>query len=369
MINFLKLAYKQTPTLDLAILTSKFPTEPQKAEFLDFYAETIDTLFSQSEFLNYQETLLENYRNNQFDNIIKRYEAKEITREEMLSQISNVNNENLYLQDKNSKKTPEEILQIIRNVDNQLMFSRLSSFNTKVFIKQNTINIIGARPSEGKSALALNLFCDLSKKYRCLYFNMEMTEPEVYERIIGIEGNLQIKDIKKPQTEYQEKIIKETLQNMFANSQYEIVNGSKHISSLRSKIIREQTKGHLVVFIDYIGYVTSRYGLSDKDRIGEITRELNNLTKDYNCTIFILAQINRGGVDIPSMNDLKDSGELEQSADTIILIHDKDKQSQEDIKYIDLLIPKCRSSKRNVGLKIKYDKTKQRMECVEDKTY
>ena len=128
------------------------------------------------------------------------------------------------------------------------------------------------------------------------------------------------------------------------------------------EIIKEQREEHLIVFIDYVGYVTSKAGLSDKDRIGEVTRELNNLTKDYNCTIFIIAQINRGGTDMPTMNDLKDSGELEQSADTIILINDPNKNNNDDTKVIELVIPKCRGAKRNVKLNIKYLKNMQRME-------
>ena len=62
------------------------------------------------------------------------------------------------------------------------------------------------------------------------------------------------------------------------------------------------------------------------------------------------------------MQDLKDSGELEQTADTIILIHDENKENNADVKQIDFLIPKCRGGKRNVKIPVDFDKTKQRME-------
>ena len=65
---------------------------------------------------------------------------------------------------------------------------------------------------------------------------------------------------------------------------------------------------------------------------------------------------------MPTMNDLKDSGELEQSADTIILINDPNKNNNDDVKIIELVIPKCRGAKRNVKLNIKYIKNTQRME-------
>ena len=60
------------------------------------------------------------------------------------------------------------------------------------------------------------------------------------------------------------------------------------------------------------------------------------------------------------MQDLKDSGELEQSADTIILIHDENKEDNKDIKEIKLAVPKC-IGKRNGFLETTFDKPKQIM--------
>lgn len=101
---------------------------------------------------------------------------------------------------------------------------------------------------------------------------------------------------------------------------------------------------------------------NDRERVGEAVRELNNITKDYDCTIFLIAQINRNGSETPTMQDLKDSGELEQTADTIIIIHDDDKKNNDDVKEIGLLIPKCRGGRRQIRIPIKFHKPKQRME-------
>ena len=363
IILFLKTIYREErpEKVDYGKLALKFPTQKQQNNFLNYCAELLVLDYLPFEFYSYQETLQENYRKVQIDNLVKKYDKQELTQENLIDELINIKNENLYISKKNMKKTPEEMLSTIRDKERFITFDRFNTFNTKFKLKENTVNVIAARPSEGKSALAINLMCDLMKRYKCLYFNMEMTESEIYERMIGIEGNLKIDDIRVPQTEYQENFIKETAQKIY-NGKYEIVHGSKNIASIRSKIIREQRDEHLIVFIDYIGYVTAKYGMSDKDRIGEITRELNNLTKDCDCTIFIIAQINRNGADKPTMNDLKDSGELEQSADTIILINDPNKQSNDLIKDIELLIPKCRGSKRNMFINAKYYKEKQRME-------
>lgn len=363
LIKFLKKHYQEYKSFDLGRLVTEFPTTERQQDFINYWTELIDTSCLCSEFYSYQDTLQETYRKIQIDDLIKKYDNRKLDQTLLIKKIMEINNENLYLQQKNNKKTPTEMLQIIRDVDRNIAFNRFKTFNSRITIKQNTLNVIAARPSEGKSAFALNLLCDLSKKYKCLYFNMEMTEAEVYERMLGIESNVTIANIKKPNGEALENKVKETADRIYSYN-YEIVNGSKSLNSLKSKIIREQRHEHLVVFIDYIGYVTIRHGMSDKDRIGEITRELNNLTKDYNCTIFLIAQINRNGSEKPTMNDLKDSGELEQSADTIILINDPNKQDANLIKDIELLIPKCRGSQRNIAIKIRYLKEKQRMEEI-----
>ena len=194
---------------------------------------------------------------------------------------------------------------------------------------------------------------------------MEMTEEEVYERMLGIESNISIKDINNPQTEYQNNSIKETANKIYGYK-YEVINGSKTVKSIKSKIINEQRDEHVIVFIDYVGYIVGKAGQNDRERIGEATRELNNITKDYDCTIFLICQINRNGSEEPTMEDLKDSGEIEQTGDTIILIHDGNKNNNDDVKEISLLIPKCRGSKRNVRIPVIYDKAKQRMEVKND---
>ena len=195
---------------------------------------------------------------------------------------------------------------------------------------------------------------------------MEMTEEEVYERMLGIEANITIADINKPQTEYQDQVIIETANKIY-NYKYEVVNGSKTVQAMKNKIIKEQREEHCIVFIDYTGYIVGKQGQNDRERIGEAVRELNNITKDYDCTIFLIAQINRNGSDTPTMQDLKDSGELEQSADTIMLIHDENKENTSPEKEIKILVPKCRGGARNIGFKIKYLKESQKSKKIKRK--
>ena len=368
MLHFLKKIYAIHGTLDTDIVCSHFSSQTQIDKYIIYYSDHIVAFPNFSMFYKYQERLEELYVDKKLTELAELYKNGKINAEDFVLSIKELEKEKLVVNDKHNKLTPEEMIKLIRGKDKLIKFNRLDVFNRRLKIKKNTINVIAARPSEGKSALALNMFVDLASTYKCLYFNMEMTQEEVYERMIGITSRIKIKNIVNPETEYQDGLIKETANKIFQMN-YEVVNGSKNVKSLISKIIKEQKDEHLVVFIDYIGYVSNKAGQSDKDRIGEITRMLNDVTKDYDCTIFIIAQINRNGAEEPTMQDLKDSGELEQSADTIILIHDENKENTSSEKVIKLLVPKCRGGARNVYIKMRYLKECQRMEEEDENNY
>lgn len=360
MLVFFKKFYEHYKHLDISIMVDYLKDDQKKSVLIDYYVDVIDYEIVPSHFYDYQERLIEQYKNNKIIKQIELFQKGKMETDQLLDEINNIQNEIVVAHQKN-KVTPDEMIRIVRSPESTIEFDRFDSLNEKLEIKKKTLNVIGARPSEGKSALALNLFCDLAKKYKCVYFNMEMTEKEVYERMLGMESDIPIKNVKVPKTEQQDSIVKETANRIYSYK-YEVINGSKTVNSIKAKIIKEQRDEHLIVFIDYVGYIVGKAGESDKDRIGNAVRELNNITKDYDCTIFLIAQINRGGAEQPTMQDLKDSGELEQTADTIILIHDENKEDNKDIKEISFLIPKCRGGKRNIRIPVTYDKTKQKME-------
>ncbi len=365
MILFLKKVYQEYHKFDIALMITKFQSESTQSAFIDFYTYLYDVVISPSLFYEYQQQLIEQYRNREIEQEINKYSELKISLEQLIDRINTISNENIVLQNY-SKKTPDEMIHMIRNREKNIIFDRFSRLNEKLNIKKRTVNVIAARPSEGKSALALNLFCDLAKTYKCIYFNMEMTEEEIYERMLGIKSNIPISDINNPQTNHQERLIREAANKIY-NLNYQLINGSKTVHSIKTKIIKEQKDEHVIVFIDYTGYIVGKKNQNDRERIGDAVRELNNITKDYDCTIFLVAQINRNGSDIPTMQDLKDSGEIEQTADTILLIHDEHKEDNSDIKNIYLLIPKSRGGKRNIRLPIEFNKPKQRMEFKDEK--
>ena len=78
--------------------------------------------------------------------------------------------------------------------------------------------------------------------------------------------------------------------------------------------------------------------------------DLNNISKDFDCTIFALSQLNRNSDDTPKLIDLKDSGEVEQTAHSVVLLNDCTKNYSDSAPKYELICAKNRgrTGKREV---------------------
>jgi len=103
------------------------------------------------------------------------------------------------------------------------------------------------------------------------------------------------------------------------------------VTAARQAAQRAKRHGrHLsLVAVDYAGLVTkTNPRIQRHEHIGEVTRGMKKLAKELGCTVLLAAQLNRDGKDrhnsLPQLTDLKESGDLEQDADVVILLHEEE---------------------------------------------
>lgn len=345
--------------VDLILLCDKLASDMYLCELAMSYVESLVT---PSEFHWYQEKQEEIYKGYMINQIINKYNDKKLDYNDMWLDINKINSE-CGNNDESSATmlSGTDIFQLITTNRNELKFETYSKLQNRLKLMTNTVNVISARTSQGKSALALNFMNDLAKNYKCLYFNMEMTEKELYQRLVsinsGIEINRFINCSEKNVNEGIWKGIEEVKKRKI-----KIYNGSKNVKALRTILTKESQKEHCIAFIDYIGYVSStKSNQNDRERIGEVVREIQNMTKDLDITVFMIAQINRSGEENsePNLTNLKDSGELEQTAHCVMIIHRVDKDITNQTPEVKLLIPKNRSGEL-FSWRMTFDKPTQR---------
>lgn len=196
-------------------------------------------------------------------------------------------------------------------------------------LEKQDLCVIAARPSMGKTALALGIAIDaaLSQQIPTLVFSFEMSRQSLMLRAISHEARVDAKAIRGGLTltpEDHERIGTAAGQlngaRLFIDDSYD-----SHIAPVSSRIRRAVAKeGVGLVVIDYLQLMQAP-GDSRVLQIGAITRALKILAKQCDIPIILLSQLNRGpegrSDKRPLLSDLRESGDIEQDADQVWMLY------------------------------------------------
>lgn len=241
------------------------------------------------------------------------------------------------------------------------------------FVKTNLV-IIGARPSMGKTALALNIAAHIAKTKNVLFLSQEMSSGELMDRLCAFLGKVELPAILSGRLTNEQwagfSVATEQIEKMhlFIDDQ-----GGLTISDVRSKArLIKQREGLDVLFVDYLQLMVGK-GTNRNAEIEEISRGLKNLAKELNIVVVCLSQLNRE-VDKrtdrrPVMSDLRDSGSIEQDANIIMFLHRDEVYNSDSAQkgFADIAIQKNRQGKtgnlvfRYVGEKTLFEETGESM--------
>lgn len=185
--------------------------------------------------------------------------------------------------------------------------------------------IIAARPAVGKSAFTLQMIRKFGNDgFRVGYFNLEMGEKQIYERSIAATSGIDMTRIRLATTflnDEREKFEKGNEQ-LSKEKNVSTLTGSYTISKIRAE--QKKHKFDLIV-IDYLQLIQSTSKRQNRaTEVGDISRGLKAIAKDYNIPVIALSQLNRVSEmnkdKEPTMAELKESGDIEQDASVIIML-------------------------------------------------
>lgn len=194
--------------------------------------------------------------------------------------------------------------------------------------------VMAGRPGMGKTALAVTIARNKAKaKYRGIFFSLEMADDELAMRMLSDEcydtGKLEYWQIRsgKYHERYFERIMEagERLKNLPLKIEQQPALTVAQIGARARQFKRRHGLDYLI--IDHLGLIraSGRYAGNKVNETGEITGSLKALAKELGIPIYLLAQLNRG-VEAredkrPSLGDLRHSGDIEQDADTVIMLY------------------------------------------------
>lgn len=193
--------------------------------------------------------------------------------------------------------------------------------------------IIAARPSVGKTALALNIAQNVSIKHKIpvALFSLEMSKEQLAQRILCSEAEidaLRLKTASLPDSGW--KKLTKALSKLSEAQLF--IDDSASITSMeiRAKARRLKAEHGLgLVIIDYMQLMSGRQRVENRvQEISEIARSLKTLARELDIPVIALSQLSRAVEQrndrIPRLSDLRESGEIEQTADVVMFIHRDD---------------------------------------------
>lgn len=192
--------------------------------------------------------------------------------------------------------------------------------------QRGSLVVIGARPSMGKTAIAMTIGLNIAKDHHVGFLSMEMPHADVRDRQTAILGNVSIASIKRPKKGLEYSRIVDAIECAKTRKFYVSDKGGLNILQVRAKArALKRLKGLDVLVLDYIGLMA---GVDQKQsrayQIEDISKGLKTLAKELNIVVICLAQVNRAaaeGNECPGLHNLRDSGAIEQDADIVVFIH------------------------------------------------
>ncbi|MBO0958425.1 replicative DNA helicase [Neobacillus sp. MM2021_6] len=221
--------------------------------------------------------------------------------------------------------------------------------------QRNDLIIVGARPSVGKTAFALNIAQNVAKKTgeNIAIFSLEMGAEQLVMRLLCAEGNIDAQRLRTGSlTEDDWGKLTMAMGSLSNTGIYIDDTPGVRVGDIRSKCRRlKQEHGLGMILIDYLQLIlgNGRSGENRQQEVSEISRSLKQLARELQVPVIALSQLSRGVEQRqdkrPMMSDIRESGSIEQDADIVAFLYRDDyyDKESESKNIIEIIIAKQRN--------------------------
>ena len=224
--------------------------------------------------------------------------------------------------------------------------------------QESDLVVIGARPSVGKTAFALNIALQAAQEDVSIIFSLEMSKKQLLKRAVGQIGHVSSVKLRNPNRLFDDKdwnglqqalgIISKMNLHIFDRGGMDVPYIRSHVRKLRQHYGKEK---RLLVIIDYLQLIVGdpRLKGNRQAEISEISRALKQMAKECNVVVIALSQLSRAVESRqdkrPMLSDLRDSGQIEQDSDVIAFLYRDDYYDRESKEKdrIEIILAKQRN--------------------------
>jgi replicative DNA helicase len=219
-------------------------------------------------------------------------------------------------------------------------------------ITPGSFNILAARPSQGKTALACDILRHLAPELECVLFSVEMSKEEIVDRLLAAQAIVGLTRIRAGTvTDDDVRQIGDAVADM-ATWKLSIDDSCVTMFDVQRRVRKLSQHGPLgLVVVDYVQLLTMGRGKQEsrQNEVANISRGLKLMAREFKVPVLALSQLNRpdqkyerekGKALRPTLASLRESGALEQDADLCMFLW---RPKEEEPTNIELLVAKNRS--------------------------
>ncbi|WP_042464230.1 replicative DNA helicase [Neobacillus dielmonensis] len=221
--------------------------------------------------------------------------------------------------------------------------------------QRNDLIIVGARPSMGKTAFALNIAQNVAIKAQetVAIFSLEMGAEQLVMRMLCAEGNIDAQRLRTGSlTDEDWGKLTMAMGSLASSGIYIDDTPGVRVNEIRAKCRRlKQEHGLGMIMIDYLQLIlgSGRSGENRQQEVSEISRSLKQIARELQVPVIALSQLSRGVEQRqdkrPMMSDIRESGSIEQDADIVAFLYRDDYYDKEsdNKNIIEIIIAKQRN--------------------------
>lgn len=197
-------------------------------------------------------------------------------------------------------------------------------------MRRGELLIIAARPSLGKTAIALNIAAHVAQNTHepVAIFSLEMTAEAVFTRMLNAEARANGHRVRQGMASREDILrLSHTLPQMMSWPIYVDDQASvrPEVIAARAKALKTRLGGMGLIVVDYLQLIDAGTGRNDNrvQEVSRISRAMKRMAKEVDCPVICLSQLNRAPEDRggrPRLSDLRESGQIEQDADVVAFL-------------------------------------------------
>lgn len=200
--------------------------------------------------------------------------------------------------------------------------------NTLGGLQKSDLVILAARPSMGKTSLALDMVRSLGlAKKKVAFFSLEMSQQQLVSRMLASHSGVGLWEMRTGKLSEEE--LAKLSEGLGVLSELDISiddSPGANIVEIRTKARRlYMEQGLDAIFVDYLQLIQGNTREGRVQEVSQISQELKNMARELKVPVVALSQLSRKTEDrpdrMPQLSDLRDSGSIEQDADVVMFIH------------------------------------------------